>query len=222
MVIVSAIAEDSLANVEVTGGKDLNLGNNEVLVTVTAEDGSQTVYTIYVYRSELEEEPEEETFHPEVITPASGIHFETAADKKVLVTEYHTYTVCEYPEAWKGFVLPDEYGKTSLMINGIQIPAFVRQGDNPEEFLLLVLENEAGKLNWYRYDRVEQTLQRINEEEYVITQVIQSYDESLKEAMKEYQVHQSMLTFAVSLLSGVCVVLLAVIVWLCIRRKNRG
>ena len=53
MVIVSAIAEDSLANVEVSGGKNLSHGNNEVLITVTAEDGSRTVYTIYVYRSEL-------------------------------------------------------------------------------------------------------------------------------------------------------------------------
>ena len=207
---------------EVTGGKNLNLGNNEVLITVTAENGSKTVYTIYVYRSEMEEEPEDEkTDHPEVITPASGIHFETA-EEQVLVTEYHTYTVCEKPEEWSGFQLPDEYVKTTLMINEIQVPAFVRQGGNPEEFLLLILKNEAGELNWYRYDRIEQTLQRVNEEEYVITQVIQSNDESLREAMKEYQVHQSLLTFAVAFLSGVCVVLLAVIVWLCIRRKNRG
>jgi len=77
-------------------------------------------------------------------------------------------------------------------------------------------------VNWYRYDRIEQTLQRVNEEEYVITQVVQSNDESLKEAVKEYQVHQSLLTLAVALLLGICVVLLVVILWLCIRRKNRG
>lgn len=222
MVIVSAIAEDSLANVEVTGGKNLNLGNNEVLITVTAEDGSKTVYTIYAYRSEMEDEPEESKENqPEYITPASGIYFETT-ENQVLVTEYHTYTVYEKPEEWSGFVLPDDYIRTTLMINEIQVPAFVRQGDNPEEFLLLVLKNEAGDINWYRYDRVEQTLQRVNEEEYVISQVIQSNDESLKEAIREYQVHQSLLTVAVAFLCGVCVVLLAVIVWLCIRRKNRG
>ena len=52
MVIVSAIAEDSLANVKVEGGKNLVVGNNEVRVTVTAENGSKTDYIINVYRAE--------------------------------------------------------------------------------------------------------------------------------------------------------------------------
>jgi len=176
MVIVSAIAEDSMANVEVAGGKDLNLGNNEVLITVTAEDGSRKVYTIYVYRSEFEKEPDPvitQAPAPEIaLTP--GITFETT-EEQVLVTEYHTYTICEKPSE---FVLPDGYVQTTLMINEIQVPAYARQGENPEEFLLLVLKNDAGEVNWYRYDRVEQTLQRVNEEEYVVTQVIQSNDES--------------------------------------------
>ena len=94
--------------------------------------------------------------------------------------------------------------------------------ENPEEFLLLVLKNDAGEVNWYRYDRVEQTLQRVNEEEYVITQVIESNDESLKEAIAEYQIHQSLLTFAMAFLMGLCLVLLIIILWLCVRRKNRG
>lgn len=220
MVIVSAIAEDSLANVEVAGGKNLELGTNEVLITVTAEDGSRTVYTIYVYRSEYAEEPEktegQETEQKVSLTP--GIGFETV-EEQVRVTEYHTYTVCEKPA---DFTLPDGYVQTVLMIDEIQVPAYVKQGENPEEFLLLVLKNEAGEINWYRYDRIEQTLQRVNEEEYVVTQVIQSNDESLKEAIKEYQVHQSLLTFGVAALSGICLVLLMVVLWLCIRRKNRG
>ena len=221
MVIVSAIAEDSLANVEVAGGKNLNHGNNEVLVTVTAEDGSRTVYTIYVYRSELMEEPEEPVVQePEetVIPLTPGISLEEMPEQ-VVITEYHTYTVCEKPEE---FVLPDGYVKTTLMINEIMVDAYAKQGENPEEFLLLVLKNEAGEVNWYRYDRKEQTLQRVNEEEYVVTQVIQSNDDSLKQAIKEYEAHQSMLTIAVALLFGICFVLLMIILWLCIRRKNRG
>lgn len=221
MVIVSAIAEDSLANVEVSGGKNLSHGNNEVLITVTAEDGSRTVYTIYVYRSELMEEPEdpvaEEPEEP-VITLTPGISFEQS-EEQTIVTEYHTYMVCGKPENFK---LPDGYVPTTLMINGIQVDAYAKQGENPEEFLLLVLRNEAGEINWYRFDRIEQTLQRVNEEEYVITQVIQSNDDSLKQAIKEYEAHQSMLTFAVALLFGICFVLLMIILWLCIRRKNRG
>lgn len=224
MVIVSATAEDSLANVEVSGGKNLALGNNEVLVTVTAENGTKTEYKINVYRAEYVEEPEPPVVEPTavpqepVITITPGIRFEET-DEQVLVTEYHTYTVCSKPEA---FQLPDGYVATTLMINGIQAEAYAKQGEPSEEFLLLVLKNEVGEVNWYRYDRIEQTLQRVNEEEYVVTQIIQSNDESLKEAIQEYQMHQTLLTFAVSLLFGVSVLLLIIILVLCIRRKNRG
>ena len=229
MVIVSAIAEDSLADVKVEGGKNLEIGNNEVLITVTAENGSERVYTIYINRAEYVEEPTpvpEAPDDPEVptgtptkpvITYESGVTFEQ--EEEVFVTEYHTYTVCEKPES---ITLPDGYVQTTLMINSLQVKAYAKQGENPEEFLLLVLKNDAGEVNLYRYDRIEQTLQRVNEEEYVITQVIESNDENLKEAIAEYQMHQSILTFAVALLTGICLILLAMVLWLFIRRKNRG
>jgi len=219
MVIVSAIAEHPLADVRVEGGKNLVVGNNEVQITVTAENGQETVYTIYVYRSEVEKQPEPEvTPPPEVITPDVGNTFEIK-DNQVVVTEYHTYTVAEKPEE---LVLPDNYVKTVLMIDEIQVPAYVKQGEKPEEFLLVVLKNEAGEVNWYRYDRIEQTLQRVNEEEYVVTQVIQSNDESLKVAIQQYEMYQSILIVAASALVGICLILLMIILVLSIRRRNRG
>ena len=230
MVIVSAIAEDTLADVKVEGGKNLEIGNNEVLITVTAENGSNRVYTVYINRAEYVEEPTPVPELPDnpavpsvtpnepVLTLKPGILI-GAKENQVLLTEYHTYTVCEKPE---NITLPDGYVQTTLMINTLQVNAYAKQGENPEEFLLLVLKNDAGEVNLYRYDRIEQTLQRVNEEEYVITQVIESNDEGLKEAVAEYQVYQSILTFAVALLIGICLVLLLVILWLCIRHKNRG
>ena len=230
MIIVSAIAEDSLADVKVEGGKNLTVGNNEVLITVTAENGSKRVYTVYINRAEyvaeptpVPEEPDNpaaptETPKEPMITYEPGIVFETE-EEQVLVTEYHTYTVCEKPAT---FTLPDGYVETTLMINNLQVTAYAKQGGNPEEFLLLVLKNDVGEVNWYRYDRVEQTLQRVKEEEYVITQVVESNDESLKTAIAEYQLYQSILSFALAFLIGICLVLLGVILWLCIRRKNRG
>lgn len=222
MLIVSAIAEDSTAQVEVSGGKNLVVGTNEVAVTVTAEDGSQTVYTISVYRMEWNEQEEQENQEtkeePEpVISLTPGISF--LQEEQVLVTEYHTYTVCEKPDS---FTLPDGYIPTTLFLNEIQIPAYTKQGETRSEFLLLVLKNDAGEVNWYRYDRLEQTLQRVNEEEYVVTQVVESNDNSLKEAISEYQIHQSILTFAVALLCGICLVLLMIILIVSIRHRNRG
>ena len=230
LLIVSAIAEDMTADVEVSGARMLVLGENEAFVKVTAEDGSERMYKIYIYRSEQEELPSENTEQPEEndipreetvipqITMIPGIQF-AKEESSVLVTEYHTYTIGEKPE---GMVLPDGYLPTTLMINEVSVPAYARQGEMAEEFLLLVLKNEAGVSNLYRYDRVEQTLQRVNEEEYTITQVVQNEDEGLKEALHQYEVQQIALTFAISFLIGICLVLLIIILWLCIRRRNRG
>lgn len=222
MLIVSAIAEDEGAEVEVSGGHILEIGENTVTVTVKAEDGSQRIYTILVHRLEQDEEEkkEEPEETPEALefSMTPGISLKET-EQQVLVTEYHTYTVCEKPEE---FILPDGYVQTTLMLNEIQVPAYVKQGVSAEEFLLLVLKNEAGDVNWYRYDRVEQTLQRVNEEEYIVTQVVQSDDTELKEALQQYKVQQVALIFVVALLFGICLVLLLAIVWLCIRRRNRG
>lgn len=222
MLIVSAIAEDSAAQVEVSGGKNLVVGTNEVAVTVTAEDGSKTVYTVYVYRSEWKQQEETENQkngeeNEPLISLMPGIVFQQ--EEQVLVTEYHTYTVCEKPDS---FTLPDGYIQTTLLIHEIQVPAYTKQGETRSEFLLLVLKNDAGEINWYRYDRLEQTLQRITEEEYVVTQVVESNDNSLKEAIMEYQAYQSILIFALALLCGICLVLLMIILVLCIRHRNRG
>ena len=219
-VIVSALAEDTeKADVKVVGGRNLNTGNNEILITVTAEDGSTGIYKVHVYRAETPEKPAETEPSENTQKPVqTGITL-TEEEAQVFVSEYHTYTVCEKPE---DFVIPDGYVQSALMMDNITIPAYVKQGENPEEFLLLVLKNDAGEINWYRYDRIEQTLQRVNEEEYVITQNIQNNEGAYQAAIQEYEAHQSMLTFAVALLFGICLVLLTVILWLCIRRKNRG
>ena len=52
---VNAVAEDSKAKVSVTGNKDLKEGDNNVVITVTAENGSQRTYTIIVNKSDKPE-----------------------------------------------------------------------------------------------------------------------------------------------------------------------
>ncbi len=48
---VSALAQDSKANVVVTGNGNLSVGKNNVMVEVTAEDGSKKVYVVEVTRA---------------------------------------------------------------------------------------------------------------------------------------------------------------------------
>jgi len=51
---ISAIADHSKATVRITGNEDLQVGDNTISVTVTAEDGSKTTYTILAKRAQPE------------------------------------------------------------------------------------------------------------------------------------------------------------------------
>lgn len=213
--IVSAISTDDKASVEILGGKELFIGVNEVVITVIAEDGSEKVYTVFVRR--LEEIEQIEAVEPKEIMLESGMTAKVE-EETIWLTQYHTYIVCEKPE---DFIIPDKYIETVLLINGVQITAYVNKEATEEQFLLLILQNEAEEIGWYRYDRVEQTLQRVCNEEYVITQVVQSNDEALQEALLQYDIQQKGLIIVVSILVGIVLSLLMVILWLWIRYKNR-
>lgn len=222
-IIVSAITTDRLATVQVIGDGEIACGNNEIRIRVTAEDGSGTDYMVYLYRAE---EPVPTQAPQEIPTPTEGenasavltpgiVLEETKTD--ILITEYHTYRVCEKPDT---FLVPEGYVETTLFINEIQVTAYAKQGAS-EEFVLLVLANEHGQVQWYRYDRAEETLQRVSDEEFVITQQIISNDEAWKEVVEEYKLHQMGLNIAVAFLAGSCVFLLMLIVWLSIRNRRQ-
>lgn len=49
---IEAVAEDSKASVRITGNEELQVGENEISIVVTAEDGSKTTYTIKAIRAD--------------------------------------------------------------------------------------------------------------------------------------------------------------------------
>lgn len=58
-IIINASKSDDKARIDISGADNLKVGSNKVTVTVTAEDGTQKVYTINVTREEkLEVKPE--------------------------------------------------------------------------------------------------------------------------------------------------------------------
>ncbi len=210
--ILSALAEDSRSEVVISGQQKLQFGNNEVTITVTAEDGSVTKYTIYVYR-----EPEPTQIPLPEEKAESGVMLALEGEAVVL-TEYHTYTAVERPE---DFAVPEGYEATYLFLNEIQVEAYAKKEAGSEGILLLVLRNEAGETGWYSYDRVEQTVQRVQEERFVIQQIIEAEDEALVKALEQYKSNQGVLLFVLALLCGFCLLLVSLVVWLLILKNRR-
>lgn len=60
-VVLTAVASDPTAGVEIGGVGSLAVGENLRPVTVIAQDGSTSVYTVHVFRAESEESAEEES-----------------------------------------------------------------------------------------------------------------------------------------------------------------
>jgi hypothetical protein len=125
--------------------------------------------------------------------------------------------VCEKPET---FLVPEGYTEMPLLLQGHQITAYAKQGANGE-FVLLVLANEYGQVQWYRYDRTEETLQRVSDEEFIIRPEVVGNDGAWLETVKEYERYQNGLCITVVVLAGICVSLLMLIVWIHLRNRRQ-
>lgn len=169
--IVSAFANDAFAKVSVSGNTDLIPGQNRVVVTVTAEDGSELRYVIYA----LKPQPEGGDIRPSGADPVdtassqklpetdpvlSGpIHAFYVVEedlKRVLVSDTY-YTVVD---DGSGVTVPEGYTKTAVKISGFTITAYAPNGSSDPSYVLLVLKKDDGAPGLYVYDRSEKTVQR--------------------------------------------------------------
>lgn len=144
-IAVSAPASDSGASVSVTGNEGLQMGDNEVICTVTASDGQTTrTYRIVVTRTEGETSGEAQVMSQVVLkTPERSITV-LSSDEDITVPEGFvrcTVTIDERPVY--GWVWDDEANPGAKA-----------------EYCIFYAVNESGDTGFYRYDLTEKTLQR--------------------------------------------------------------
>lgn len=210
MIVVSALTEDANATVGVNGSTNLAVGRNTVIVTVTAEDGTERRYYLYVTREEKVAEP---TKAPEVPAPEgfeAGIHA-TEQNGKIVLTYGGEYTVSDEQDS---YIAPTGYEETVLYLDGIKIKAYVKRDMPESDFFVLILQNELGVSGYYRYDREEQTLQRYDEERIELKQVVEEDNSALYESIDKYKSQQVLLLFLLASFIALSVLLLLVVVHL--------
>lgn len=208
MIVVSALTEDVNATVAVNGSTNLKMGRNTVVVTVTAENGTERRYYLYVTRQAQAPEP---TKAPELPTPegfAPGVHAQEQ-NGRITINFGGEYTVSEDAES---YIAPTGYEETVLYLDGIKIKAYIKRDEPDSDFFVLVLQNEWGISGYYRYDREEQTLQRFDEERIEIKQVVEEDNSGLHEEISKYKSQQVLLIFLLSSFIALSVLLLLIIV----------
>lgn len=200
-IIVSAKTTNDNASVEVSGNTNLKVGGNKVVITVSAESGDTSNYFLHVNKKDTtgEEKPED------VVT-------DTEEDKSYLTGSFQYKPL--------GSVIPEEipegYTETKIVINSQNITAYVPVDSVENEFLLIYAMNDNGEKGFYRYDRIEGTMQRYVEEtpNSLIEEAVQSSEKD------GYDKKLNQLSLIIAGLSAFSV--LVIIIAIRLFMKNRG
>jgi len=219
--IVSAVAADVSALVSISGNESLDFGENDVNVTVTAEDGTVRVYHILAKRAREGTTPvptaplKQEEDKPEPSKAPETRAFYLTPDKQMLCGNYRYQLAKDIA----GLTIPEGYEADYLLVDGESIPAYMTSRQS--EYCLLALINEAGETGLYRFDRKEYTLQRYEPEIVKVadTSGLSQKLNELLEQTRDYEQRKNNMSILCGLLGAGIVVLLLLCIKLGIRRR---
>jgi hypothetical protein len=210
--IITALPEDSKATVSITGNDFLKEGDNNVVISVLAETGDIIEYKIKAYR-----EPATDDQNTDISDNPSDMEesFELIeADGNKYAVFSGKYAIIEPDDA---VTIPEGYKPGSLTISGITIPAYMPVDNEQSEFVLIYARNEFGDKGFYKYDRIEKTLQRYIDGGLIINNDQSSQDDS---AADEYHNNMTKAVFVIVLLCAICILMTFVTVRMFIKLKG--
>lgn len=176
--VISAVPEDVVATVAVTGNKEFTEGTNLVEITVKAENGEARIYRITVQKNPQEVPQTGSGELPEDPMPELGFDLESSSGGFVFRGVYE-YLVTAAPTTALS-QLPEGYEPYTLELGGEKIPAFREKGGDggeiPRRVLLYVsAEGESG--GFYEFDTQEQTMTRVQIREKQV-EIVQNAESS--------------------------------------------
>ncbi|MBP5331440.1 MAG: cadherin-like beta sandwich domain-containing protein [Lachnospiraceae bacterium] len=235
-IYVSASPNDPTATVKIEGNTGLNVGQNRILVLVTAENGDVKKYVIYAARGQEAEEAGQNTAADDHDTNGQGqenssgtaqqngtsqgwAFYAEEADGSLYLTADSKYKVSRNAGDVE---IPDGYNKTSVMISGHTVTAYAPANEPGSDYLLLILEKEDGKPELYSFDRVEKTLQRLDRSRIVLGNKTGSGYSTIdeEELVRSYEKSLGTMTMVIAILSGVCMLLLIIVIRMAIKNRN--
>ncbi len=174
-IIISAVAEDDSAVIELKGNDKIVDGSNEITITVKAKSGHKKIYTIKAVKEKQESDNTlEETIEETLESVEEGFVEEFILNSNIVeINEIAAISSEDGIYLQNGFryqivpigdetILPKGYVKTTLVINEVVIDAYTPQSNLESDYLLLYARNEDGDVGFYQYDRIENTMQRFN------------------------------------------------------------
>lgn len=221
----NAVPKSEYAYVSITGNQELSKGSNTVKINVLGSNGAAKTYTVLVNRGEekqKEEDPlletdaqKEEKQEKQQADELKKRSFQIIQKNgKTVMYPAGAYTIMKCPEE----DIPDGYIQTELLLNGVTVPAYVREGHQEDEFLLVYASHKK-KTSFYRYDRMEKTLQRM-ENEQSAKSVDKTTQGTTGDTNSVIASNEEKISIVILVMSGGIFLLLIVIVMLIFRTKG--
>lgn len=143
---VNAVPSADSAKVEISGNDSLNMGENHVTVNVSSSDGSTTLaYNLKVTKQEGGASQKDEDGSK---TTNEGVKL-SAKEKTITIMN-----------PGSDVKIPDGFAESKIDIDGHQVRGWVWKEDTEHPYCIVYGMNDAGELNFYRYDLSEKTIQR--------------------------------------------------------------
>ncbi len=148
------ITANSKSKVRMKNGEELLAGENMVKVVVTAESGDKRTFQIRVVK-----ETESETkIRQREEMGSSDITFSVyEKNGGIYIQNQYQFQVVDVEDK---NILPAGYVKSSVDLEGINVPAYTMENDLDNNYLLMYLQGVGSEPMLYQYDRQEKTLQR--------------------------------------------------------------
>lgn len=141
---INALAAGTNARVAVSGSEGLQMGENQIICKVTAEDGqTERNYTIQVTKTED--------------AVSEGTETEIPEDAVKVITAEKTVTIIPLEE---GVEIPNGFAECTIKIDGRDIQGWIWASDTDYKYCVFYGVNEGGEKDFYRYDLKEKTMQR--------------------------------------------------------------
>jgi len=208
--VISATPFDVNATVSVSGNENLNEGDNNVVISVLSEAGDIIEYKIKAYREPAADDPVPDTGENE---ERPDDYFELREeDGRIFAIFGGRYEIIRPGD---DIAIPEGYKSGTITISGVTIPAYIPENNNQSEYVLVYAINEFGNRGFYKYDRIEKTLQRFSDSSWTI--------ESGDKAISGKAEDNSSLTkavFVIILLCGLCILMTFITVRMYIKLKG--
>lgn len=206
---VNATTADGDARFSITGNENLQMGENTVTITVTAADGTtQTSYNLTVTKQE----------GGPSVTDGETQSSETVNEGVKLSAREKTITIMN---PGSDVIVPEGFAESSIDIDGHQVRGWVWKADTEHQYCIVYGMNDAGELNFYRYDLSEKTLQRYFEDP--IQAELADNAEKYPGLVSEYDalVASYNLQFIIICVLGIVALVLVIIIVVLLRKAKR-